>query len=130
MGIAVDDLQVRQPPEIKELRPGEIAMLAPDAEQWRPVVNLGRLPQPSPGAGAAPALQLAEQLGLGVWCVPHLPGRNAGRMPHGILVRATIPKIGMPAEAVDGLPTDAAGPRSARERVLTIGRRRRAEARR
>src|SRR3569832_2101093 len=122
MGIAVDDLQVRQPPEIKELRPGEIAMLAPDAEQWRPVVNLGRLPQPSPGAGAAPALQLAEQLGLGVWCVPHLPGRNAGRMPHGILVRATIPKIGMPAEAVAGLPSVVVGFWSVRVRVLLFGR--------
>jgi hypothetical protein len=57
MGIAIDDLQVRHAPVAEQRRPRHVAVLAPHAEQRHAVVDLGGLPQPPTGLGAAALLQ-------------------------------------------------------------------------
>jgi len=84
--VTVDHLQVRPAPEVEELGPRQVAMLAPDSEQWRAVVNLGSLPQSSAAGRAAPALQLPQELGVVARSVPQMPRNHTGGVPNGVFV--------------------------------------------
>ena len=98
MCVAVDHLQVGPAPEVEELGPRQIALLAPDLEQGRAVVHFGGLPQPRTAGGTAPVLQFPQEPGVVAGCIPQLPGDDAGGVPDGILVGPFVPQVDMPAE--------------------------------
>src|SRR3569623_3596323 len=130
MRVAVDHLQVRQAPEVEQLRPAEIAMLPPHAEQRNAVIDFGSLPQPRAAGGTATLLQLPEQLGVVARCVPELPGDDAGGVPNGVIVGPLAPQVFVPAEPIDRLTADAARPGATRVPLVAIRCRRGAEPRR
>jgi hypothetical protein len=108
MSIAIDDLQVRHAPEAEQRRPWGVAVLTPHPEQRHAVIDLGGLPQPSAGLGAAAPLDALEDARMVARRRPQVPGDHAGGVPYGILVGAAIPQVDVPAESVDRLAADAA----------------------
>src|SRR6516225_3721424 len=80
MHVAVDHLQIGCAPEAQELRPRCVALLAPDLEERRLVVDLGAAPEPSAATGAAALLHALQELHLVARRVPEAPGDDAGRM--------------------------------------------------
>jgi hypothetical protein len=59
--VTIDDLKVRQTPIVEQFRPFIIAMVAPDSEQWDPVIYLGILPEPPTRLAAAPRLEPPQE---------------------------------------------------------------------
>src|SRR5262245_50549692 len=103
-------------------------MIAPNAKQRHPMVNLGTLPEPAAGFCTAPSLQPAKQLGVVARCIPQLPRRDAGRVPARIPVRSATPQVFVPAEAIYRLAAHAAEAGSTRERSLAVRSGRRPKA--
>src|SRR5256885_9993768 len=91
------------------------------------MIDLGGLPQPRAGLGATALLQPAQEFGVVTRRVPQPPCGHTRGMPCCVLVRAAIPQILMPAEAIHRLTAHAAEARAMREFLLAIGHRRAAE---
>jgi hypothetical protein len=68
------------------------------------VIDFDALPQPSAGFAASSRLQPPQQPGLATRRIPELPCDHARTVPDRILVGAGVPKIDMPAEAINRLP--------------------------
>src|SRR2546427_4145312 len=102
-------------------------MLSPYAEQRYTMIDLCGLPQASAGLSAAPLLQPLEDGRVVARRRPEIPGNHAGGVPGGIVVRAAIPQVHVPAEPVDRLTADATEARPAGVALLAIGRRRNPE---
>src|SRR5712691_8860218 len=129
MNVPIDDLQIGKSPEREQCRPGTLALLAPDPEQRHAMVDLGGLPQPLAGGGAAPRLQPLDHPVETARRIPQLPRHHAGGVPAGIGVGSALPEVDVPAEAVDRLPAHAAEARTEGESGLAVRRRRTAKAR-
>ena len=84
MGIAVDDLKVRETPEVEQRRPSGLAMLAPHAKQRNAMVDFGGFPEPPAGLDATVALDALEKLSVIARGRPKVPRHHAGCMPAGI----------------------------------------------
>ena len=106
--IAINHLKVGQSPKIEQSRPRHVSVFAPDAEKRDAMVNLGIPPQPPAALSAAPTLQTPQQLNLAIGRIPELPGDHASAVPHRILVGTALPKVNVPAQAVDRLTTHKA----------------------
>src|SRR5688500_4546986 len=112
----VDDLQVRGAPEAEQLRPRPLAVLAPDAEQGRTMIDLGALEQPRAGLAAAPLLPAPQQTVVVARSGPELPRRNAAGMPGGLAVDVPVtPEVAVPSETENRLAADAAMPGTERK---------------
>jgi hypothetical protein len=79
---------------------------------------------------AAPTLETPQQLDLATRRIPELPGDHASAVPHRILVGTPLPKVNVPAKAVDRLPAHAAESWTQCVFGFTVRRRRRAEGER
>ena len=123
MGIAIDDLEVWQPPKIEQLRPRRLSMLAPHTKQWDPVIHLGVLPEPPTSLTAAPRLQAPQQSGLAARCNPEFPCDHTGAVLGRVFIGAGLPQINVPAKTINGLSTHATESRTPRMGVLSIWRR-------
>src|SRR5438105_41046 len=100
MRLLSDYLQVRHAPEIEQVRPGPVAVLAPDAEQRHPMIDLGGLEQALSGHRAPPCLPALQHLDVFRRLAPELPCGDAGRVPRRPLRRLAVgPEVPMPAEA-------------------------------
>ena len=108
VNVAVDHLKVWKSPITEQFRPFFIAMVVPDPKQGDPVIDLGVFPESAAGLPASPPLEATEYSDFAIRCLPKLPGNDARKMPHCILVWARAPQIFVPAELVNRLPTDAA----------------------
>ena len=120
--IAIDKLKVWQSPIIEQRRPRSIAVLAPHPKQRRAMINFGAFPQPSSGFAAAPGLQAPEKSRVITGRTPELPCDHAGAMPRRILVGPRVPKIDVPAEAINRLPAHTAKTWAERVSVFPIRR--------
>ena len=128
--VAIDHLKVWQTPKIEQTRPGRVSVFAPDAEKRDAMVNFGIPPQPPAALSAPPTLDAPQQLNLGIGRIPELPGDHASAVPHRILVGTALPKVNVPAKAVDRLPAHAAESWTQCVFGFTVRRRRRAEGER
>src|SRR5262249_49081004 len=108
--VAINYLEIWQAPIAEQLRPLRFPVLAPNPKQREPVVDFGALPQASAALAAAPSLQPSQEPNVAVRRGPKLPGNNAGAVPVRVHVRAAVPQVDMPAEAIDRLATHAAEP--------------------
>jgi len=110
MGVAVDGLEVGEAPKAQQVRPGQVAVPAPGLVERHAVVDLAAAQQALPGGGAAPPLQLGQQLGLTGRRDPEFPGRDAAAVPARPAVGlALAPEVAVPAEPEDRLAAQAAG---------------------
>ncbi len=131
MGRSVDDLQVGHAPEVEQLGPRALAMVAPDRKQRHPVVDLGVLAEALAGQAAAALLQALEPVEMVARRGPQFPGGDAAAVPGRVFVgAAVVPQIAVPAEPKNRLAAHAAMAGTLGVRRLTIGRGRGAEARR
>jgi hypothetical protein len=117
--VAVDDLKVGQSPKIEQSRPGRVSLFTPDSKQRDAMVNFGVPPQPPAALGAPPTLDAPQQLDLATWRIPELPCDHARTVPDRILVGTGLPKVNVPAEAINGLAAHAARSWPKRVRVFT-----------
>src|SRR5262245_59597659 len=121
VSVAVDHLEVRHAPETEELRPRQLAVLAPDPEQRHAVVDLGSLEQAFAALPAAPLLQAPQQAHVIARRAPEIPGDDARGVPRGVTVGPRAPQIDMPPKPVDRLAAHAAEARPAGKPALPIG---------
>jgi hypothetical protein len=107
MGRTVDHLEVRKTPECQQIRPGQVAVVGPSAEERNAMVDLGSSEQPGPRYRTTAVLQLGEDGAIVVRVRPHFPGDDTARMPHCALIRGTgaFP-LSMPAKPEDWLAAD------------------------
>jgi hypothetical protein len=94
------------------------------------MVNFGIPPQPPAALSAPPTLDAPQQLNLAIGRIPELPGDHASAVPHRILVGTALPKVNVPAPAVDRLTTHTAESWTQRVVALAVRRRWRAERQR
>src|SRR3954465_4534713 len=128
MRLVSDHLQVRHAPEVEQVRPRPVTVLAPDPEQRHAVVDLRRLEQPLASDRAAPSLPPLQRLEVFGRLAPELPSGYAGGMPGRPLGRRAVgPEVPMPAEAEHGLAANDAVARPPREGFLAERSRRQAE---
>jgi hypothetical protein len=91
VGVAINHLKIWQAPIVEQFRPFIIAMVAPDSEQWDPVIYLGILPEPPTRLAASPRLQPPQERRFAARRIPELPCDHASAMPSRILVGACAP---------------------------------------
>ena len=104
------------------------APLSPDVQLSRSFAGIP--PQPPAALSAPPTLDAPQQLNLAIGRIPELPGGHASAVPHRILVGTALPKVNVPAKAVDRLPAHAAESWTQRVVAFAVRRRWRAERKR